>query len=145
MFHRRCLTQVTFIKNDVTVSEILKVIQDAGFTAELLQKQDIEARQEVLCSLCPTYRPVDTSMHALTACERLLSMHSWQKLTRASLLQVARLEVIGMHCSSCSTAVEKALNSTDGVKEATVSLSLNMAEVTYDPTHVTEVCHRLNQ
>ncbi len=39
-----------------------------------------------------------------------------------------------MHCSSCSTAVEKALNGTDGVKEATVSLSLNMAEVTYDPT-----------
>ena len=57
-------------------------------------------------------------------------------------MQVARLEVIGMHCSSCSTAVEKALNSTDGVKEATVSLSLNMAEVTYDPTHVTEVCHQ---
>ena len=24
-------------------------------------------------------------------------------------IQVARLEVIGMHCSSCSTAVEKAL------------------------------------
>lgn len=43
--------QVTFIKSDVTVSEVLKVIQDAGFTAELLQKQDLEARQEVLCSL----------------------------------------------------------------------------------------------
>ena len=43
--------QVTSIKSDVTVSEVLKVIQDAGFTAELLQKQDLEARQEVLCSL----------------------------------------------------------------------------------------------
>lgn len=53
--------------------------------------------------------------------------------------QVARLEVIGMHCSSCSTAVEKALNGTGGVTEATVSLSLNMAEVTYDPALVTEV------
>ena len=41
--------QVTFNKNDITVSEMLKVIQDAGFTAELLQKQDIEARQEVCC------------------------------------------------------------------------------------------------
>ncbi len=48
--------QVTFIKNDVTVSEILKVIQDAGFTAELLQKQDIEARQEVsILSLVPAH------------------------------------------------------------------------------------------
>ena len=54
-------------------------------------------------------------------------------------MQVARLEVIGMHCSSCSTAVERALNATDGVKEATVSLSLNMAEVTYDPSLATEV------
>ncbi len=60
-------------------------------------------------------------------------------------MQVARLEVIGMHCSSCSTAVEKALNSTDGVKEATVALSLNMAEVTYDPTRLSEVCHQLPQ
>ena len=56
-------------------------------------------------------------------------------------MQVARLEVIGMHCSSCSTAVEKALNGTAGVKEATVSLSLNMAEVTYDPTQLSEVGH----
>ena len=48
--------QVTFIKDDVTVSEILKVIQDAGFTAELLQKQDIEARQEVLRSLHAAYQ-----------------------------------------------------------------------------------------
>jgi len=62
-----------------------------------------------------------------------------QNFERKSHVQVARLEVIGMHCSSCSTAVEKALNGRDGVKEATVSLSLNMAEVTYDPTHVTEV------
>ena len=35
-----CMLQVTFNKADITVSEILKVIQDAGFTAELLQKQD---------------------------------------------------------------------------------------------------------
>ena len=62
-----------------------------------------------------------------------------QNFERKTHIQVARLEVIGMHCSSCSTAVEKALNGTDGVKEATVSLSLNMAEVTYDPTRVTEV------
>ena len=54
-------------------------------------------------------------------------------------MQVARLEVIGMHCSSCSTAVERALNATEGVKEAAVSLSLNMAEVTYDPSLATEV------
>ena len=54
-------------------------------------------------------------------------------------VQVARLEVIGMHCSSCSIAVEKALNGTAGITEATVSLSLNMAEVTYDPVLVTEV------
>ena len=54
-------------------------------------------------------------------------------------MQVARLEVTGMHCSSCSTAVERALNATEGVKEAAVSLSLNMAEVTYDPSLATEV------
>ena len=54
MLHKECLTQVTFIKSDVTVSEVLKVIQDAGFTAELLQKQDLEARQEVFFALHAT-------------------------------------------------------------------------------------------
>ena len=52
LFPGGCHMQVTFIKSEVTVSEILKVIQDAGFTAELLQKQDLEARQEVPSSLC---------------------------------------------------------------------------------------------
>jgi copper chaperone CopZ len=53
--------------------------------------------------------------------------------------QVARIEVLGMHCSACSTAVETALCARDGVKSASVSLSLEMAEVTYDAAVVTEV------
>jgi len=38
---------VTFSGADITVSEVLKVIQDAGFSAELLEKQDIQSSQEV--------------------------------------------------------------------------------------------------
>ena len=60
VFMRSSCMQVTFMKKDVTVSEILKVIQDAGFTAELLQKQDLEARQEVIGPLCAT-RQLDTA------------------------------------------------------------------------------------
>jgi copper chaperone CopZ len=40
--------QVVFNDGDITVSEILKVIQNAGFTAELLQKHDEGIRHEVL-------------------------------------------------------------------------------------------------
>ncbi len=54
-------------------------------------------------------------------------------------MQVARIEVLGMHCSACSTAVETALGAKKGVQEAKVSLTLKMAEVTYDPQLVDEV------
>ena len=55
------------------------------------------------------------------------------------MLQVGRIEILGMHCSACSTAVERALSAMDGVQSASVSLSLQMAEVTYDSAAVTEV------
>ena len=44
-----------------------------------------------------------------------------------------------MHCSACSGAVERALEATPGVQKAAVSLTLKMAEVTYDPRSTDEV------
>ena len=41
-----------------------------------------------------------------------------------------RLEVEGMHCSSCVSHVERALKSVDGVEEAVVSLADSTAQVT---------------
>ena len=55
------------------------------------------------------------------------------------LLQAASLRVRGMHCASCSTAVEKALRATQGVQQATVSLSMSQADVQYDPLILQEV------
>ena len=46
------------------------------------------------------------------------------------------LAIDGMHCSSCSTAVEAALRSLPGVIKATVSLSLHQALVEYDSSEV---------
>lgn len=45
-----------------------------------------------------------------------------------------RLNIDGMHCSSCSTAVEHALNELQGIQHAAVSLSTHQALVTYDPS-----------
>jgi copper chaperone CopZ len=53
--------------------------------------------------------------------------------------QVTRIEVLGMHCSACSTAVETAMGAKKGVQKALVSLTLKMAEVTHDPQLVEEV------
>lgn len=60
-------------------------------------------------------------------------------LNHLHITQVARIEVLGMHCSACSTAVETALGAKKGVQEAKVSLTLKMAEVTYDPQSLDEV------
>eukprot|EP00889_Picochlorum_renovo_P005597 jgi/Picre1/32627/NNA_007973.t1 len=46
------------------------------------------------------------------------------------------LSVSGMHCSSCSSAVESALQSTYGVESASVALLNESADVRYDPVWV---------
>jgi Cu+-exporting ATPase len=48
-------------------------------------------------------------------------------------LTTLTLPVEGMTCASCVGRVEKALNRTDGVTNASVNLATEQAEVTYDP------------
>ena len=45
---------------------------------------------------------------------------------------IAKFEIKGMHCASCSAIVEKTMLELEGVKSASVSLLLNTAEVEYD-------------
>ncbi|KAL3154215.1 hypothetical protein ABBQ32_013720 [Trebouxia sp. C0010 RCD-2024] len=52
--------------------------------------------------------------------------------------KVTKFRVTGMHCSSCSTAVQKALSVMTGVEKASVSLTLEQAEVVFDPTIIKE-------
>ena len=47
-------------------------------------------------------------------------------------IKTRRLRIDGMTCASCQNRIEKALNSTIGVKSAKVSYSTGAAEITYD-------------
>ncbi len=47
------------------------------------------------------------------------------------------LQIEGMHCASCVSSVENALNGIEGVSEATVNLATETARVKYDPAQVT--------
>lgn len=47
--------------------------------------------------------------------------------------QVCRIRISGMTCTSCSTTVEKALQSVHGVQKAQVALATEEAEIQYDP------------
>ena len=42
------------------------------------------------------------------------------------------LKIDGMNCSACSTGLEKYLNKQDGIKQATVNLIMNNANIEYD-------------
>jgi P-type Cu+ transporter len=52
---------------------------------------------------------------------------------------IAKLAVGGMHCSSCSNAVEAALGALQGVATASVALTMGQANVTYNPALVQPV------
>ena len=47
-------------------------------------------------------------------------------------------KVTGMHCSGCSSSVEKALKGVKGVSAATVNLKEGKADVEYDPKVASE-------
>ena len=63
-------------------------------------------------------------------------------------VQAVQLEVLGMHCSACSSAVEASLGEMPGVLHSSISLILRKAIVRIDPSlvsHVSEsgAAHRL--
>lgn len=49
-------------------------------------------------------------------------------------VETLRMDVRGMHCSACSSAVEVALQLVPGVRSAAVSLTVQQAEVRYAPS-----------
>ncbi len=48
--------------------------------------------------------------------------------------RIAEIGISGMSCAGCVSAVESAILSVKGVKQASVNLPLNMASVTFDPS-----------
>ena len=55
-----------------------------------------------------------------------------------SEIKTIRLEVTGMSCQGCVNAVQAAITNTGGVLSGKVSLEERSAEVTYDPSQVSE-------
>lgn len=56
----------------------------------------------------------------------------------AKELQKKTLQIEGMHCASCVSAVEKSLRNIEGVKEASVNLATESASVTFDEEKVAQ-------
>lgn len=53
-------------------------------------------------------------------------------------MKEVKLNIEGMHCTGCSTRLEKVLNNVDGVEDAKVSLEEKKADIKYDETQVSE-------
>lgn len=53
-------------------------------------------------------------------------------------MKEVKLNIEGIHCTGCSTRLEKVLNNVDGVESAKVSLEEKKADIKYDETQVSE-------
>ena len=53
-------------------------------------------------------------------------------------MKEVKLNIEGMHCTGCSTRLERVLNNVDGVEDAKVSLEEKKADIKYDETQVSE-------
>ena len=49
-----------------------------------------------------------------------------------------KLKIAGMHCTGCSSRLEKVLNNIEGVEKAKVSFEEEEAVITYDKKKVSE-------
>ncbi|MBO7668922.1 MAG: copper-translocating P-type ATPase [Firmicutes bacterium] len=56
-------------------------------------------------------------------------------------------QITGMSCAACSARIEKVLNRTDGIDQATVNLTAAKAYISYDPKLIDEdaICRRIEQ
>lgn len=55
-------------------------------------------------------------------------------------IEVCRLRIKGMACTSCSESIERAISMVDGVKKAVVGLALEEAKINFDP-NITDIDH----
>ena len=53
-------------------------------------------------------------------------------------MKEVKLNIEGMHCTGCSTRLEKVLNNVDGIESAKVSLEEKKADIKYDEAQVNE-------
>ena len=53
-------------------------------------------------------------------------------------MKEVKLNIEGLHCTGCSTRLEKVLNNVDGVESAKVSLEEKKADIKYDETQISE-------
>lgn len=52
------------------------------------------------------------------------------------LIEIAIIDVTGMHCDGCVNTITSALSGLEGVSDAKVSLEYNQAKVKFDPAKV---------
>lgn len=58
--------------------------------------------------------------------------------TKEEIIEVAIIDVTGMHCDGCVNTITKALTEIDGVSEAKVSLEYEQAKVKFSASKVSE-------
>lgn len=51
-------------------------------------------------------------------------------------MQTVKLNIFGMHCTSCAMNIDGELEDTEGVKEAKTNYTKQVTEVTFDPEKV---------
>lgn len=89
-----------------------------------------------------------TSSHEISIddCNAILSKAGFS-LSKLQQLKTIQLDIEGMSCASCSSALERVLNRLDGVDEANVNLVMNRATITFDTKQIklTEILHAIDQ
>ena len=133
---------VSFDPEVATETQLRRVVESEGY--QVGQKTEVEAKAppklvsigSLLGSPSNTPAPPPANLITIGRMPPSAPNDEAPPASTASSTEDWDLAVGGMHCASCVSRVENALNAVPGVNEARVNLSTNTARVAIDPSKV---------
>ncbi len=145
--HKEGLAQVAIDPKLVSLSQVLAAVSKAGYEATVLTNgQALSSREQIVAAadLSASGRPlkitIETTSDAFSTKDFLELFDGLKSKQNVSASEIkdekqtskrVKLDVSGMHCSSCAGLIEKTLKKVPGVSEASVNFAAEKALVVY--------------
>ena len=117
-----------FIVKGMTCASCVSAVEKAALKVEGVKNPVVSLATERLVFEVET--PIDES----ELVERIKK--AGYEIEKSKKLRKISLEIEGMTCASCVSAVEKAVNKLDGINSVSVNLTTEKAAIEYDPSLV---------
>ena len=130
------LDELTFAVGGMTCASCASLIEKVLPKTDGVESANVNlATEKLVARFDPAVTDVAAIVQAVSKLGYTATPLDGRPMTKSGDGTTARvtLSLIGMHCASCSTLIEKSLNALPGVKSAAVNLAIETGTVEFDP------------